>query len=134
ARLDDRYPTGAPMLATVFMTQYWKEDVRHWRSLEGYDSHVHDLFRTLPPSSLVLDNYLRFLYHIGERSLPFAFRHVAERLQAGETQEMLVLGNTTFMLESLLRRFVYGRPLQLKADPQLRVAVLYLLDVLVESG
>jgi hypothetical protein len=29
---------------------------------------------------------------------------------------------------------VYGRPLELKQDPRIRDAVLYLLDVLVDCG
>jgi hypothetical protein len=47
--------------------------VRHWRSLEGHAHHVHSFFESLPPSSLVLDDYVRFLYHVGEQSLPESF-------------------------------------------------------------
>lgn len=43
--------------------------------------HVHALFEDLPPSSTVLDDYVRFLYHIGEQSLPEAFVRIAKRLQ-----------------------------------------------------
>jgi len=38
------------------------------------------------------------------------------------------------MLEVLLQRHVYARPLKLKRDPALRDAILFVLDVLVESG
>ena len=134
AHLEREHPQGCPMLAAVFMTQYWKDDIRHWRSLEGHAFRVDGLFQALAPTAVVLDNYVRFLYHIGEQSLPMAFRYVAARLQAGDPQTMLRMSNTVFMLESLLRRHVYGRPLQLKADRDLREAVLYLLDVLVENG
>jgi hypothetical protein len=122
------------MSAAIFMTQWWKDDVRHWRSLEGHAFRVHELFRELPPSALVLDKYVRFLYYIGEQSLPEAFRYIAERLQAGDPLSMLRMSNTVFMLETLLRRYVYGRPLHLKSNRELRESVLYLLDVLVESG
>lgn len=47
---------------------------------------------------------------------------------------MLRESNTVFILESLLQRHVYSRPLELKRDPTLREAILYVLDVLVESG
>ena len=49
---------------------------------------------------------------------------------------MLRESNTVFMLEVLLQRHVYARPLELKGfgDPALREAILYVLDVLVESG
>src|SRR6266404_2058122 len=63
-RLADRYPITSELLAAVFLTSGWKDDVRHWRSLEGHAHHVHDLFETLPPSSAVFEDYVRFLYHI----------------------------------------------------------------------
>lgn len=59
--------------SAVFLTLYWKDNVRHWRFLDGYAHLVHALFEALPPTSTVLDDYARFLYHIGERSLPDAF-------------------------------------------------------------
>ncbi|MGB7542448.1 MAG: hypothetical protein WBM28_10580 [Burkholderiales bacterium] len=47
---------------------------------------------------------------------------------------MLKKTNTVFMLEVLLQRHVYGRPLELKRNPAIRDAVLLLLDLLVENG
>ncbi len=38
------------------------------------------------------------------------------------------------MLEVLLQRYVYPKPLELKNNPELRDAVLALLDLLVEQG
>ena len=43
-------------------------------------------------------------------------------------------GDTAFRLEVLLRRYVYGRPIDLKRQRDLREAVLFLLDLLVENG
>ena len=43
-------------------------------------------------------------------------------------------GDTVFRLEVLLRRYVYGRPIELKRQRDLREAVLFLLDLLVENG
>ena len=122
------------MISAIFLTSSWKDDVTHWRSLEGYTHHVHELFEALPPSSIVLDDYARFLYHIGEQSLPEAFVRVADSLQRGDAQAMLVKSNTVFLLEVLLQRHVYGRPLELKSNTTIRQAVLSLLDILVESG
>jgi hypothetical protein len=132
--LNDEHPFGAEMLSAVFLTSSWKDAVRHWRSLEGHAHHVHALFEALPPSWIVLDSYLRFLYHVGERSLPEAFVRVANSLRAGDSQKMLVDSNTVFMLVVLLQRHVYGKPLELKREPTVRNAVLYLLDTLVENG
>jgi hypothetical protein len=47
---------------------------------------------------------------------------------------MLKKGNTVFLLEVLLQRYVYGRPLELKRQSDLRDAVLVLLDMLVDNG
>jgi hypothetical protein len=51
SRLHDRRPIGSEMLSAIFLTTFWKDNVRHWRSLEGYAHHVHHLFEALPPSS-----------------------------------------------------------------------------------
>jgi hypothetical protein len=134
ARLDDRHPQGNELLSAVFLTQYWKDDVRHWRFLEGYAHLVHAFFEGLPPASIVLDDYTRFLFHIGERSLPGAFVTIADALRRGDAQKMLQEWNTGFMLEAMLRRYVYGRPLALKHDARIRDAVLFMLDYLVETG
>lgn len=132
-RIDDEYASGGEMMSAVFLRSWWKEGVRHWRSLEGYAGHVHALFEDLPPSSTVLDEYLSFLYHIGEQSLPEAFLRIANRLQRGDSRQMMRKGNTVFLLETLLQRYVYGRPLELKRRSELREAVLFLLDQLVET-
>ncbi len=132
--IDDEYAQGSEIILAIFLGTRWKEGVRHWRSLEGHAGNVHALFEDLPPSSTVTDDYLRFLYHIGEQSLPAAFIRLARKLQRGDPAVMLRKGNTVFLLEVLLQRYVYGRPLELKRQADLRDAVLHLLDLLVEHG
>ncbi|WP_406834020.1 AAA family ATPase [Pseudomonas asiatica] len=134
AQLENEHPYGGQLLLTIFLTAYWKDDIRHWRSLEGYAHNVDSLFNALPPVWIVLDSYARFLYHIGERSMPAAFVHIANAFKLGNNADMLRESNTVFILESLLQRHVYSRPLELKRDPILREAILHVLDVLVESG
>ena len=132
--IDDQRTGGPEMISAVFLGKFWKENVRHWQSLEGYAHHIHALFEDLPPSSTVLDAYVRFLYDIGEQSLPDAFIRIANRLQEGDSQQMMRTGDTVFHLEVLLQRYVYRRPMELKRQPDLRKAVLSLLDLLVENG
>lgn len=134
AHLDTEHPQGREVLSTIFLTAWWKDNVRHWRSLEGYAHNVDALFDVLPPVWIVLDSYVRFLYHIGERSMPAAFVCIANALRRGNPAAMLRESNTVFMLEVLLQRHVYARPLEVKRDPALREAILYVLDILVESG
>jgi hypothetical protein len=132
--LDRDRPPGTGMLAAVFMTSGWKEHVRHWTSLDGFAHEVDALFEALPRVAIVLESYLAFLYHIGAHSLPKAFIRIGTALQQGNALEMLGKSNTVFLLEVLLQRHVYGRPLELKKDRPVRETVLYLLDVLIERG
>lgn len=133
-RIDEEYSTGNELVSVIFLGLHWKEDIRHWPSLEGHAHHVHALFDDLPPTSVVLDDYVRFLHAIGEQSLPEAFVRIAKRLQVGDPQKMLRKTDTVFLLEVLLQRHVYGKPFELKSDPTVRDAVLLLLDLLVENG
>ena len=98
----------------MFLGRHWKEDVRHWRSLEGQVHRAHSLFESLPPSSTVFDDYVRFLYHVGEQSPPESFVQIATRFKGGEVKQMLAKGNADFMLEVLFQRHVCPRPLELK--------------------
>ena len=132
--IDGRYSRGAEVIRSLFLGTAWKEEARHWRSLEGHAHHLHSLFVQLPPSATVFDAYLRFLYDIGEQSLPDAFMRIAKRLMSGEPKQLLKNSNTVFRLEVILQRYVYPKPLLLKTRPELRDAVLALLDLLVELG
>ena len=132
--IDDQRTGGPEMISAVFLGNFWKENARHWPSLEGNAHHVHALFADWPSSSTVLDAYVRFLYDIGEQSLPGAFIHIANRLQEGDPQQMVRTRDTVFCLEVLLQRYVYGKPVELKRQRELREAILSLLDLLVENG
>jgi hypothetical protein len=134
SQIDDERPEGRELLLVVFLGTSWKDEVRHWRSLEGHAGEIHALFEESPASSTVLDDYVRFLYHVGEQSLPGAFIRVAKRLSEGDRGQMLKKGNTVFLLELLLQRYVYGKPLELKRQNNLRDAVLALLDMLIVYG
>lgn len=122
------------LVRAVFLGTWWKDQTRHWKSLEGHGHHVRRLFEDLPPSAPVLEHYVRFLYHVGEKSLPDAFVGIAKKLRVANTTNSLGEQEVIFMLEVLLQRNVYSKPLALKTDPELRTAILYLLDVLVDSG
>ena len=134
ARIDDERAIGREMISAIFLSTGWKEEIRHWRSLEGYVEHVHSLFVDLPASSTVLDNYLGFLYHVGEHSLPGAFIRISERIKQGDPRQMLKKMNSVSLLEILLQRFVYSKPLELKRQDNLMEATLFLLDLLVDNG
>ncbi len=132
--IDSKYGRGKELVSALFLGIRWKDGVRHWRGLEGHARQVHNLFDALLPSATVLERYLTLLYHVGEQSLPEAFIRVAARLNSGEPQYLLSKANSISTLEVLVQRYVYGRPLELKKRKDLRDAILFLLDQLVEAG
>jgi hypothetical protein len=132
--IDSRYGSGKELVDAIFLGNYWKENVRHWHRLEGQGHRVDKLAAQFRGSVTVFSAYCRLLYDIGESLLPKAFVLVADSLAAGESLAMLSDQNTVFLLESLLRRYVYSEPERLKSDPAIRRAVLALLDRLVEAG
>jgi hypothetical protein len=132
--LEDKHSYGTELISAMFLRTRWKEGVRHWRSLEGYAERVHALFEDLPASPILTEDYLHFLYEIGERSLPDAFVRIVRRLRTGDPKHLLSSRNSVFMLEVLLQRHVYTRPLELKRDHSIRDSILELLDILVEKG
>lgn len=133
-QVDSHYCPGKELIDAIFLGGHWKEGVRRWRRLEGQGHGVDELATRFRGSSAVFDAYCRFLYSIGETSLPRAFVFLADSLAAGEAIAMLADQNTVFLLESLLRRHVYSEPYKLKSEPAVRAGVLSLLDHLVEAG
>ncbi|MGA2539468.1 MAG: hypothetical protein ABSF53_25910, partial [Terracidiphilus sp.] len=133
AGIDAEHASGNEMMTAIFLSSGWKKNVRHWPSLEGHAEHVHSLFNDLPPSATALDDYVRFLYHIGEQSLPEAFVRIATHSRQASGRHALK-SNTIYMLEVLLRRHVYTRPLEVKQNAELRDAILQLLELLIDQG
>ncbi|MGI9575357.1 hypothetical protein ACRYJU_14855 [Alloalcanivorax xenomutans] len=133
-RLDARYGYGKELVSAIFLGGGWKENIRHWHRLKGQAHRIDTLASLFRGSATALEAYCRFLHDIGETSLPQAFVIVADSLAAGEPSAMLSRQNTVFLLDSLLRRYIYAEPLRLKSDRAIRSAVLSLLDHLVEAG
>jgi len=134
ARVDDRHRRGHAFLARIFLAVGWKKNARHWRSLTGHVERLHQLFEALPVSKAILYQYVRFLYHVGEESLPTAYIRIAAKLKSGDPRVLLDDNEIVFMLESILQRQVYSKPVELKRRDDLRTSVLYLLDQLVDAG
>lgn len=133
-RLDREHPYEAPLISRLFLVTYWKEGITHWDRLNGEAHRVHSLSQRLPPSAVCVEAYARFLYTIGQQSLPDAFKVIDSVLRRGDAVRVVSDSETSFYLESLLGRFVYGQPHRLKTDSGLRAAVLHVLDVLVSAG
>ena len=119
-RIESHYGYGKELVGAIFLGGDWKENIRHWRRLEGQAHRIDALASRFQGSATALEAYCRFLHDIGETSLPKAFVIVANSLAAGEPLAMLSDQNTVFLLESLLRRYVYAEPQKLKSDATIR--------------
>lgn len=81
--INDEHSWGAPMVSAIFLIAGWKNDSRHWASLDGFANNVHALFEELPPGPRILEDYVQFLYDIGSEELPDLFIRIASSLRAG---------------------------------------------------
>ncbi|MCH1569890.1 MAG: hypothetical protein L7S64_00985, partial [Longimicrobiales bacterium] len=131
-RLDAGYSGAESLIRRLFLETYWKDDVSHWDRLDGEAHRVDGLAAELTPAGITLTAYARFLYSIGQQSLPRAFL-VLDAMVTASPQAM-GHADALFMLETMLVRFVYGEPHRLKSDPDLRGSVLRLLDSMVSAG
>ena len=133
-QLDNENPYEQPLVDRIFLQSCWKDDVNHWRRLEGHAHRIDALAKLIPATAACLKAYSEFLYTIGQQSLPDSFEVVADFFIRGEATSLAANSEITFCLESLLRRFVYSEPQRLKANQVLRGAVLVILDALVSAG
>ena len=104
--IDGQHPFGGDIMSAIFLGSWWKKDVRHWRSLERNSWRVDTIFESLPKSSTILEDYLQYLYYIGDKALPEAFIRIANRIQWGNPANMLRGRNTIYILD----RSVDGPP------------------------
>ena len=122
------------MIDVLFLAVSWNEGVRHWQRLTGNESRLNALFEALPPTFPTLVAYSRYLFKVGEKSLPDALILVSNKIRQVGTGSSILNSNAQFYLETLLRRWVLSQPGRLKAKTILRDAVLHILDELVEAG
>ena len=128
------HSAGSDLIDKLLFRVGWKEGIRRWHRLDGHEHRVDGFTTHLPVATPVLAAYASYLYTIGEGALPRAFMVVANQIEMGDPNYLLSDGNTMFWLESLLGRYVYGQPLLLRTEPNLRKAVLAILDHLVDAG
>jgi len=134
SQLERKRPFEAPLIDQIFLGSWWKDDAKHWARLDGHAHRLDEIAQRFPATVSCLLAYTRFLYTIGQQSLPEAFKVVSSLLERGNTVRMASDSDIAFRLEILLRRFVYSEPRRLKSDPSLRNAILGILDALVAGG
>ena len=133
-QLDSERPHDESFVNRIFLGMLWNADAKHWTRLDGHAQRIDTLAMHLPAVVTCLEAYSRFLYTIGQQSLPGAFKFVAAYFERGDSISIASNSEVIFCLESLVSRFVYSEPHRLKADQKLRDAVLVILDELISAG
>ena len=133
-RLDRDGSFEESMIGLVFLGIHWKDDAKHWQRLDGQAHRLDEIAQRLPATTSCVLAYSRFLYTIGQKSLPDSFKVLGSLLEKGDAVGMASNSDIAFNLETLLRRFVYSQPRLLKSDPALRKSILGILDALVGGG
>ena len=133
-RLDRERVYEKSFINRMFLGIHWQEDANHWTRLDGHAQRLDTLAMHLPAVVICLEAYSRFLYTIGQQSLPDVFKIVATYFERGDSISIASNSEVIFCLESLVSRFVYSEPHRLKADQKLRDAVLVILDELISAG
>jgi conflict system STAND superfamily ATPase len=134
SRLDRDRPLEADVINRICLSISWKDGVTHWARLDGEAQRVHRLAAKLPSVPATVEAYARFLFSIGQQSLPDAFVDVDALVRRGDAARLVTNTNVAYYLEALLGRFVYAQPYRLKTNARLFESVLRLLDALVIAG
>ena len=125
---------GIKLIDKMLFGTHWGDGLQDWHSLVDHRQQINAFMTNLPAVPPVLKSFTHYIYYSGGRTLPDDFIVVADRLQAGNPAELLNERSTILYLEPLLQRYVYGQPAVLKTDPDLRKAILAILDRLVDAG
>lgn len=134
ASLDDRHSDHILLIDALFLAVSWNEGVRHWQRLTGNEARLNRLFEALPPTAPLLVAYSRYLFKVGEKSLPEALILVSNKLRQAGANSSMLNSDAQFYLESIMRRWVLSQPGRLKEKTVLKEAILHVLDELVEAG
>ena len=133
-RIRSSRSAGIKLMDKMLFGTHWRDGLRDWYSLVDHRHQINAFMTNLPAVPPVLKSFTHYIYYLGGRTLPDDFIVVANRLQAGNPAELLNERSTILYLESLLQQYVYGQPAVLKTDPNLRTAILAILDRLVDAG
>jgi hypothetical protein len=104
-----------------------------WPLIRGRETTLSKFYAALPAAAGTTGLYLHYLSRHGKSLLPAALVAVARKLAADPTGGQLN-ANNVFLLEQMLTPRVFGTPQELKFDPEVRAAVIAILDALVDAG
>ncbi len=133
-KVDDRRFAGVKLMRAVFLSENWTKMFRPWETLDGNEGRLDRLLNAIPSSVAKLESYVNYLCSAGSSTCPTTFVQLAQVVDSVPVNEWQTRTDVLSAMELLLQRFVYVEPARLKRDPKIRIAVLLLLDRLVQAG
>lgn len=125
---------ASELVSKMFLGVDWKPDERDWLPLNGEATRLERTFLSFTPHPAIIEYYLVFLRRAGSsRLLPSALVSLASRLAAKPASSLLT-PRAVACLEEILGRYIYSDPRKLKSSPELRAAVLSLLNTCIQIG
>jgi hypothetical protein len=115
---------------------YWREDAKQWHSLKerekGFFSRVASDIGSHPA---VLYSLAKLLNEIGSDFASDGIHWISGILERStDLADEELEKNTTYYLENFVRGFVLRNPRKVRTTPQTKVAILTILNFLIEQG
>lgn len=121
------------IIRKLFLDLEGSSDEEEWPLIKGREKELVGFYSALPPTALATTFFLRYLRRYGKSALPAAFVALARKLSEDASDDHLN-DNNVFLLEQVLSARIFATPLELKKSPEIRNAVLTILDALVNAG
>ena len=132
--LSYRQSVRAQLIDSMLFRTVWQGKPHSWAHLADHTEKINEFMARLPATPPVLTSFIRYLYYVGQSSLPESFAAVRACLQKRNSADLLGRGDTVFHLELLLGQYVYSRSANAVSDPELRNTIIAILDRLVDAG
>jgi hypothetical protein len=118
----------------LFADINWKQGVKEWEVLNANRNFIAEGVSAVGNTLAGFGALLSLLNSVGQVFLPDAVRWLAESVQRAGERDLLQDRNAEFELEVLLRKVCYDHGTVIRQRPDLHLAVILLLDKLVERG
>jgi hypothetical protein len=99
----------------------------------GHGHLLLNLFRELPPSASTLSSFSKLAARFQNEFVPKALPALSEKLVALSNRAYLAR-STMESLENMLEALIFSGASDIRRKPELRTAVLNLLNMLVDAG
>jgi hypothetical protein len=126
-------PDALPVLRALFLEISWKEDTRIWKPLANHGDLLLALFEQLASNPHTLRSFALLAARFRDEFIPMALPALA-RKATGLSERRYLDQITMTSLEGILRGLVYSGAFEIRRKPDMRTAVLDLLDLLVDAG